>query len=77
MIHAISYQIGGSGTHTKMSDLHVLIPKVASNITFVGATLCSIFGTLFNATALWVILKGKQVKNHCTSPVLFFQGIVF
>ena len=58
------------------NDSNVMIPKVASNITFVGAILCSISGTVINGTALWVILKGKQVKKHSTSPIIFFQGFL-
>ena len=53
----------------------VTIPDLASNITFVGANLCSIFGTIINATALYVILKGRKVKYHNTSPIIFLQAL--
>ena len=55
--------------------VNVTIPHLASNITFVGANLCSIFGTIINATALYVILKGRKVKYHNTSPIIFLQAL--
>ena len=55
--------------------VNVTIPDLASNITFVGANLCSIFGTIINATALYVILKGRKVKYHNTSPIIFLQAL--
>ena len=51
------------------------IGPISSGFGMSGAVICSILGTLLNGLALMVILFQPAVKDHSTSPLLFFQAV--
>ena len=51
------------------------VPKKISDIGFVAALLCSIFGSIINGGAMFVILRSSKFKKHLTTPLLFFQSL--
>ena len=53
----------------------IVIPVLASNIGFIAAMLCFIFGSIINGVAMFVILKSRRVRKHNTTPLLFFQSL--
>ena len=42
----------------------IVIPVVVSNIGFLAAVLCTIFGSIINGTAMFVILKVRKFQKH-------------
>ena len=42
----------------------IVIPVVVSNIGFIAAVLCTIFGSIINGTAMFVILKVRKFQKH-------------
>ena len=57
------------------SEPEIVIPVLASNIGFIAAMLCFIFGSIINGVAMFVILKSRRVRKHNTTPLLFFQSL--
>ena len=57
------------------SEPEIVIPVLASNIAFIAAMLCFIFGSIINGVAMFVILKSRRVRKHNTTPLLFFQSL--
>ena len=42
----------------------IVIPVVVSNIGFAAALLCTIFGSMINGTAMFVILKVRKSQKY-------------
>ena len=53
-----------SGLINGFKDSDIVIPVVVSNIGLVAAVLCTIFGSLINGTAMFVMLKVRKSQKH-------------
>ena len=62
-------------TEEGLNEPDIVIPVLASNIGFIAALLCFIFGSIINGVAMFVILKSRRVRKHNTTPLLFFQSL--
>ena len=63
------------GLNSEPEPPEIVIPVLASNIGFIAALLCFIFGSIINGVAMFVILKSRRVRKHNTTPLLFFQSL--
>ena len=52
------------GTENGFDNCEIVIPVVVSNIGFIVAVLCTIFGSIINGTAMFVILKVRKAQKH-------------
>ena len=52
------------GTENGFDNCEIVIPVVVSNIGFIAAVLCTIFGSIINGTAMFVVLKVRKFQKH-------------
>ena len=52
------------GTENGFYNCEIVIPVVVSNIGFIAAVLCTIFGSIINGTAMFVMLKVRKFQKH-------------
>ena len=52
------------GTEHGFNKSEIVIPVVVSNIGFLAAVLCTIFGSIINGTAMFVMLKVRKFQKH-------------
>ena len=52
------------GRENGFENCEIVIPVVVSNIGFIAAVLCTIFGSIINGTAMFVMLKVRKFQKH-------------
>ena len=53
----------------------IIIDEISSAIAIAGAIICSILGLIANSLTLLVVIKRQNVRQHSTTPLLFFQAV--
>ena len=53
-----------SGLKNGFNNSEIVIPVVVSNIGILAAVLCTIFGSIINGTAMFVMLKVRKSQKH-------------
>ena len=52
------------GRENGFDNCEIVIPVAVSNIGFIAAVLCTIFGSIINGTAMFVVLKVRKFQKH-------------